>query len=200
MALLLLVFQVVDPPAWLPGDGEVELVSPGGGVQMQLAPNPEDSESGPGYLTGPMDDYTPMESWSEQEVIRLDIESIAGPGYEMPNVEDNAGNSSDAIEVGQRAGAASPSKRLAGHREQGMDSRLRGNDGWQGSPAGGHTPWSREGHIKGTKWQRDVGIVRGSTPPSGPSLGPYLSIVTERGWIPACYLHGNDGPDGPLHV
>ena len=41
---------------------------------MQLAPNRGDSESGPGYLTGPMDDYTPMESWSEQEVIRLDIE------------------------------------------------------------------------------------------------------------------------------
>ena len=64
---------------------------------MQLAPNRGDSESGPGYLTGPLDDYTPMESWSEQEVIRLDIESMAGPGYEMPNVEDSAGNSSTPL-------------------------------------------------------------------------------------------------------
>ncbi len=93
VALLLLVFQAVDPPAWLPGDGEVELVSPGGGVQMQLAPNRGDSESGPGYLTGPTDDYTPTERWSENEIIRLDIGSIAGPGYEMPSVENNAGNS-----------------------------------------------------------------------------------------------------------
>ena len=74
VVLLLLVFQTVDRSASHPVDGGAELVSPGGGVQMQLAPNRGDSESGPGYLTGPMDDYTPMESWSEQEVIRLDIE------------------------------------------------------------------------------------------------------------------------------
>ena len=110
VALLLLVVQAVDPPAWLPGDGEVELVSPGGRVQMQLAPNRGDSESGPGYLTGPMDDYTSMESWYEQEVIRLDIESTAGPGYEVPSAEDNTEPVSE-VRTGNGMSLGVPSRR-----------------------------------------------------------------------------------------